>query len=122
MALFAPAPPTAVLPSTSLRALRGPNLWSDRAVLEARIDTSEFQFADWQLADLLFDSQGAAGVPGSVATEPAAWLSAAAVQIQAELDCAVEFHSWSRTATPQVDRLAFEFDDEILGRAAFDLA
>ena len=44
------------------RALQGPNIWSQRPLLEMLIDASDFPFSDWRMADELLESLGLVAV------------------------------------------------------------
>jgi cyanophycin synthetase len=115
----------------SIRALRGPNLWSDDTVLELCVSANFEGFgaeAFGRLLGLLPESVAEltfrADVPRVSPTHPVGWvklLGSLACALQCAADCDVSF-STARELAPGQYRVAAEYEEEEVGRRAVELA
>ncbi|MCX6876103.1 MAG: hypothetical protein NTW21_20195 [Verrucomicrobia bacterium] len=105
----------------SLHILQGPNIWSACPVLQMEVDASLFVLDDWHAADELLRAQKVEGT-GAAASGAAAWLAGAMIKIQREGRSPVCFHEMHEGAAPHRALLVVEYEEELVGRAALDLA
>ncbi|MBL9142616.1 MAG: hypothetical protein JNM99_02945 [Verrucomicrobiaceae bacterium] len=106
-------------PITSLRVLRGPNIWSTCTVFQIEVKASHFPIHDWHAADELLRSQK---IEGTHASDFAAWLARAVIKIQREGRSPVDFHIVQEATTPEHALVIVEYEEELVGKAALDLA
>ena len=106
-------------PITSLRVLRGPNIWSTCTVLQIEVKTSHFPIHDWHAADELLRSQK---IEGTHASDFATWLARAVIKTQREGRSPVEFHVVQEADTPEHTLVIVEYEEELVGEASLDLA
>ncbi|HEY2574036.1 MAG TPA: acetate--CoA ligase family protein, partial [Verrucomicrobiaceae bacterium] len=112
----------------SLRALHGPNIWSARPVLEMNLVIFSPVFADLEAADRLFLAHNLDGTRdglGEISRSDMRivnWLGSAIVKLQTAGQTPVAFHGCQSSAVTGAVRLAVEFQEEPLGRAAVDFA
>ena len=106
-------------PITSLRVLRGPNIWSTCTVLQIEVKTAHFPIHDWHAADELLRSQKLKGTRAS--TFPT-WLANAVIKIQREGRSPVSFHEVHEAEIPDHTLIVVEYEEELVGKAALDLA
>ena len=113
---------------TRIRALRGPNLWSRHTCIEAIVDCKDDENAIGRLAG--FEPRLRALFPTIGELHPivldghrAAWrIENAAVALQAQAGCAVNFGHTSRTIEEGVYQVTFQYSEEAVGRRALELA
>ena len=114
---------------TRIRALRGPNLWSRHTCIEAIVRCAGDENAIERLAGFeprlraLFPNIGelhpiVLGQPLALAHV----LENAAVALQVQAGCAVNFGHTSRTIDEGVFQVVFQYSEEAVGRRALELA
>jgi len=114
---------------TRIRALRGPNLWSRHTCIEAIVSCSEDEMTVEALPGFegrlraLFPTIGelhpiVLGHPLALAHV----LENAAVALQAQAGCAVNFGHTARTLDQGVFQVTFQYSEEAVGRRALELA
>src|SRR5687768_4581054 len=114
---------------TRIRALRGPNLWSRHTCIEAIVTCAGDENAIRRLPGFearlraLFPTIGelhpiVLGQPLALAHV----LENAAVALQAQAGCAVNFGHTARTIDEGVYQVAFQYSEEAVGRRALELA
>ncbi|WP_232324191.1 cyanophycin synthetase family protein, partial [Variovorax sp. WDL1] len=112
-----------------IRALRGPNLWSRHTCIEAIVTCSGDENAVGRLPG--FESRLRALFPTIGELHPivlgqplalAHVLENAAVALQAQAGCAVNFGHTARTVEEGVYQVAFQYSEEHVGRRALELA
>src|SRR3954454_17473113 len=114
---------------TRIRALRGPNLWSRHTCIEAIVNCKGDENAIERLIGFeprlraLFPTIGelhpiVLGQPLALAHV----LENAAVALQAQAGCAVNFGHTSRTIDEGVYQVTFQYSEEAVGRRAVELA
>ncbi len=106
-------------PITSLRVLRGPNIWSTCTVLQIEVTTVPFPIHDWHAADELLRSQQ---IEATHATNFPSWLADAVIKIQREGRSPVTFHEVHQSESPDHSLVVVEYEEELVGKAAVDLA
>ena len=114
---------------TRIRALRGPNRWSRRTVLEAVVVCVEEECAIDRLPGFearvrsLFPAIGALRQSGGAGPVLLAHvLEAAALGLQAAAGCPVTFSHTAVTDEPGTCQVIVEYSEEAVGRLAFELA
>ena len=112
-----------------IRALRGPNLWSQHTAIEAivKCDPSEYTIDELPGFEArlraLFPALGPLQPTGhSEAVALAHVLELAALGLQAQAGCPVSFSRTTETVEPGVFQVAVEYTEEAVGRLAMDLA
>ena len=114
---------------TRIRALRGPNLWSRHTCIEAIVSCSPEETAMERLPGFedrlraLFPTIGelhpvVLGQPLAVAHV----LENAAVALQAQAGCPVNFGHTARTIDEGIYQVTFQYSEEAVGRRALELA
>ncbi|HYF58130.1 MAG TPA: cyanophycin synthetase [Burkholderiaceae bacterium] len=113
---------------TRVRALRGPNLWSERTALEAivRFDDDERSIGalpglEAALRERLPALPALADATGAPTSVPGA-LARIALTLQAEAGCPVGLALERPTREPGVTRIVVEYSQEPVGRLAFEHA
>lgn len=122
----------------SVRALRGPNIWTQATVLEIQfvlgqaqaLSPSQVEGLRGQLATLLGsgldasadDDSDAAPRSHSPALRVAELLMRTALQLQVQAGCRVGFGRVAETGNPSVFKLAVQYGEEKVGRMAVGLA
>ncbi len=120
----------------TIRALRGPNIWTKRTALEVEVDLGERGFPAREIPGFesrllawlpgLFQSAG--GFSGEKADRPAEVLTLAhvlervAVRLQVEAGVSIGFCKTAPTADPGVFHVVVEYQDEEVGRMTLELA
>jgi len=114
---------------TRTRALRGPNIWSRRTVLEVlmRLEPGERAMAIAPALEARLKARLPAPDPACSGTRDTApslalLLAQATLQLQTAAGCAVTFCRDVPTGDPGVYRSVVEYADEAVGRLAFELA
>jgi len=112
-----------------LRALRGPNLWSQHTAIEAIVSCSA---AEQDIAKISgFEARLRARFPAMGLLQPPGYASAvsmahtlgvAALGLQAQADCPVTFNRTTATSESGVYQVVIEYSEEAVGRLAFKLA
>ncbi|MGI4936279.1 MAG: cyanophycin synthetase family protein, partial [Janthinobacterium lividum] len=112
-----------------IRALRGPNLWSDHTAMEAVVTCDE---SSCRIADLPgFESRLRARFPCLSPLQPLGYndsvsmaqvLELAALGLQAQAGCPVTFSRTTQTVEPGVFQVVVEYTEEAVGRLALELA
>ncbi len=112
-----------------LRALRGPNLWSQHTAIEAIVSCSPAEQDIVKIAGFearlraRFPAMGLLQSPGYAATVSMAHiLGVAALGLQAQAGCPVSFNRTTPTAESGVYQVVIEYSEEAVGRLAFKLA
>lgn len=112
-----------------LRALRGPNLWSQHTAIEAIVSCSPAEQDIVKIAGFearlraRFPAMGLLQSPGYAATVSMAHvLGVAALGLQAQAGCPVSFNRTTATAESGVYQVVIEYGEEAVGRLAFKLA
>ncbi|MDR2711260.1 MAG: cyanophycin synthetase [Burkholderiales bacterium] len=112
-----------------IRALRGPNLWSRRTVIEAlvRCDADEAVIADVPALEIKlhsrFPAMGSLTPAGDKMTISLAHaLERVALSLQAEAGCPVTFSQTVATTTPGLFQVVVEYTEEDVGRLALRFA
>ncbi|MDX3904517.1 MAG: cyanophycin synthetase [Pigmentiphaga sp.] len=112
-----------------IRALRGPNLWSRRTVLEAIVSCAQAERAIGSLPG--FEARLRARFPAIGLLQPAGRersvsmaraLGVAALALQSQAGCPVTFTRSVSTAEPGIYRVVVEYTEEEVGRLALELA
>jgi cyanophycin synthetase len=114
---------------TRVRALRGPNLWSRRTVIEAVVSCAPEERdlgrnpAFEQRLRGRFPALGAlhADVPGAPVSAAHA-LALTALALQAQAGCAVTFSRTTATEVPGIFQVAVQYTEEAVGRLALEQA
>lgn len=110
-----------------IRALRGPNLWSRRTVIEAIVTCGECLIGD--MPD--FEARLRARFPEIGSLKPAGHeesismahaLEFAALGLQVQAGCPVTFSRTATTTEADVFQVVVEYSEEQVGRLAFELA
>ncbi|BAN34522.1 cyanophycin synthetase [Sulfuricella denitrificans skB26] len=110
-----------------IRALRGPNLWSRRTVIEAIVKCRECLIGD--MPD--FEARLRARFPEIGSLRPAGHeesipmahaLEFAALGLQVQAGCPVTFSRTAATTEADVFQIVVEYSEEQVGRLAFELA
>ncbi|GAO34959.1 cyanophycin synthetase [Sulfuricella sp. T08] len=110
-----------------IRALRGPNLWSRRTVIEAIVTCRECLIGD--MPD--FEARLRARFPEIGSLKPAGHeesipmahaLEFAALGLQVQAGCPVTFSRTAATTEADVFQVVVEYSEEQVGRLAFELA
>ena len=111
-----------------VHVLNGPNIWSDRPVLELEVDASGFPFERWSDADELLLSQGleetgaAREWKSADGDRVAGWIAETALKMQCAGQTLVAFHAQRPSSSPSAVRLAVEFGEADIARAAVGFA
>jgi len=110
-----------------IHALRGPNLWARETVLECRIEFPELTEVVPNWKDWLVSWLPALETAISEAAQPDAATLANLLQhftlhLQSRTDLQVSFGKVMPTAQANVLRIITQFDEEVVARAAFELA
>ncbi len=112
-----------------IRALRGPNLWSQHTSVEAIVSCTETEFSIHDLPG--FELRLRARLPDISPLQPighydtismAQVLELTALALQAQIGCPVSFSRTTQTFEPGVFQVVVEYTEEAVGRLALKLA
>lgn len=106
---------------TRVRALRGPNRWSQRTAIEATVQYSAEESSTEVLEATL---AGLRSVFPDLAQPRnlAGALGVTALQMQIQAGCAVSFLHLAGTSEPQIHQIVIEYSEEAVGVLALELA
>ena len=113
-----------------IRALRGPNIWGRKTVIEAivRCESPDEQaigagaVLELRMRELLPGVDGVRSVGNADAVPLARWLGRLALGLQAGAGCPVSFSRTTPTPEEGVFHVVIEYSEEKVGRLAFDRA
>jgi cyanophycin synthetase len=107
-----------------IRALRGPNLWSRRTLIEAVVtcETRERELSAMPGFEIRLRQRFAALPPLAAGASLAHALEACALALQTEAGCPVSFSQTAPTPEAGVFRVMVEYREDAVGKLAVDLA